>query len=136
MLPTIRRSTPTITLFEDIFSDVFFAPAVWNEGMRIPLHDVIENEKEYIVEVSMAGVKKENINLKLDEAVLTISAERQESDQKFNRKQTFYGKYEKSFTLPDAVDKENIQAAFENGILKVSIPKTEQQKFQKQISIT
>ncbi len=137
MLPILRHSTPTISLFENFFNDDFFMPMLTNEiGIRNPQHDIIENEKEYVVELALAGVKKEDITLNIENDVLSISAERKESDQKFNRKQTFYGKYQKSFTLPETVDAEKIQAAFEDGILKLNIPKIEEkQKFVKQIEI-
>lgn len=137
MLPIVRNSTPTLTLFDRFFDDDFFRLPVWNDAaIRNPLHDIIENEKEYVVELALAGVKKEDISLNLDDNVLSISAERKESESKYNRKQTFYGKYEKSFTLPESVDKESIQASFEDGILKLSIPKVEEkQKVMKQIEI-
>jgi HSP20 family protein len=128
MLPILRNSTPSITLFDRFFDDDFFAlPTIWNEsGIRNPLHDIIENEKEFIVELALAGVKKEDISLKIDNNVLSITAERKESDNKYNRKQTFYGKYQKSFTLPENIDVDSIQAGFENGILKLNIPKVEE----------
>jgi len=137
MLPILRNSTPTLTLFDRFFDDDFFRLPVWNDmTIRNPLHDIIETDDEYVIELALAGVKKEDITLNLDNDVLSISAERKESENKYNRKQTFYGKYEKSFTLPESIDKENIQAAFENGILKLSIPKTEEkQKITKQIEI-
>lgn len=137
MLPIVRNSTPTLTLFDRFFDDDFFKLPVWNDmAIRNPLHDIIETDKEYVVELALAGVKKEDIKMNLEDDVLSISAERKESENKYNRKQTFYGKYEKSFTLPESVDKENIQAAFEDGILKLSIPKTEEkQKIVKQIEI-
>ena len=137
MLPIVRNSTPTLTLFDRFFDDDFFRLPVWNDlAIRNPLHDIIETDKEYVVELALAGVKKEDIKLNLEDNVLSISAERKESENKYNRKQTFYGKYEKSFTLPESVDKENIQAAFEDGILKLSIPKVEEeQKLMKQIEI-
>lgn len=137
MLPIVRNSTPTLTLFDRFFDDDFFKLPVWNDmAIRNPLHDIIETDKEYVVELALAGVKKEDIKMNLENDVLSISAERKESENKYNRKQTFYGKYEKSFTLPESVDKENIQAAFEDGILKLSIPKTEEkQKIVKQIEI-
>jgi len=137
MLPILKNSTPSVTLFDRFFDD-FFAYPKWDDvAVKYPLHDVIENDKEYIVELSLAGVKKEDISLNIDDDVLTIKAERKESDQNYNKKQTFYGVYEKSFTLPDSVDKENINASHENGILKLAIPKINQKetKVIKQIEI-
>ena len=129
MLPIVRNSTPTLTLFDRFFDDDFFKLPVWNDlAIRNPLHDIIETDKEYVVELALAGVKKEDIKLNLEDNVLSISAERKESENKYNRKQTFYGKYEKSFTLPESVDKENIQASFEDGILKLGIPKIEEKQ--------
>ena len=132
----IRNSKPSISLFDQLFNENFITFPTWNEhSLTNPLHDIVENEKEYVVEMALAGMKKENISLNVDYDVLTIKAERKEiEDKKFNRKQTFYGKYEKSFTLPEATDKENIQASFEDGILRVSIPKTDK-KEAKQIEI-
>jgi HSP20 family protein len=147
MLP-IKYKQPTISLFSDFFDDDFipnifrgffeFPFSTFNtSSIMNPPHDIIENEKEYIIELSLAGIKKEDISLNLDHNVLTIKAERKEvNDQKYNRKQTFYGKYQKSFTLPESIDIENIQAAFENGILKLNIPKLEkEEKFTKHIEI-
>jgi len=136
MLP-IKYAKNSVSLFDRFFNEDFFEFPVWNEfSIKNPLHDVVENEKEYVVEMALAGIKKENISLSVDYNVLTIKAERKEEDKKFNRKQTFYGKYEKSFTLPDSTNKENIQAVFEDGILKVTIPKIEkEQKIIKEIEI-
>jgi len=127
----IRRTYPTINLLDSLFDDLFEFPTFSELAVRNPLHDIIENEKEFQVELSLAGVKKEDITLNVENNVLSIRAERKSSDQKFNKKQTFYGKYEKSFTLPESVDEEKIQAAFEDGMLKLSIPKLVEQKKEK-----
>lgn len=126
MLQILKNSTPALTLIDRFFDDDFFTLSASNySAIRNPLHDVIETDKDYIVEVSLAGVKKENIKIDVEDDVLTISAERKENEQKFNKKQTYYGKFVKSFTLPESIDKENIQASFEDGILKLEIPKLE-----------
>jgi len=121
----LRRTYPSINLLDSIFDDLLEFPKFNNNGLAIrnPLHDIIENEKDFQVDLALAGVKKEDITLDVEDGMLTIKAERKESDQKFNMKQTFYGKYEKSFTLPDSVNSENIQAVFEDGMLKLTIPK-------------
>jgi HSP20 family protein len=135
MLP-VRHTNNSISLFDQLFNEEFSLFPTWRElSFSNPLHDIVENEKEFVVEMALAGVKKEDISLSVDYGVLTIKAERKEiEDKKFNRKQTFYGTYQKSFTLPDGTDKENIQASFEDGILKVNIPKTEKKEI-KQIEI-
>ena len=118
-----RHTNPSIKLFDTIFDDLFEFPTV-NSLIKTPIHDVIENEKEFQVELLLAGLKKEDIRIDVEKDVLTIKAERKEvKDLKYNRKETYFGKYERSFVLPDTVDKENIRASFVDGILKVVIPK-------------
>ena len=64
------------------------------------------------------------MNINIDKDVMTIKAERKEiKDVKYNRKQTYFGRYERMFVLPDEVDKENISASFVDGMLKIIVPK-------------
>ena len=118
-----RYTTPQIRLINSIFDDLFEFPTV-NSIAKTPVHDVIENDNEYQIDLLLAGVKKEEINVNVEKDVLTIKAERKEiNDLKYNRKETYFGKYERSFILPDDVDKDNINASMSDGILKVIIPK-------------
>lgn len=123
--------------YPSIFRGLFGDMLDFNGIVNTPLNDIIENEKEFVIESSLAGVKKENISLSVDEGILTIKAERKnENEGKYNRKETFYGKYEKSFSLPENVNVEKINASFVDGILKLTIPKIEEdQKISKVIEI-
>ena len=86
-----------------------------------------ETEDNYHIEVELAGVKKENVDIKVDGNVLTISGERnvrdEVKDEDYHKVESRYGLFSRSFTLPEKVDIGNIQAQFENGILEVTIPK-------------
>ena len=118
-----RYSIPSTRLFESILDDQFEIPST-NAMVKTPIHDVIENDKEFQVEMLLAGLKREDINIDVEKDVLTIKAERrEEKDLKYNRKETYFGKYERSFKLPDNVDRENINASLVDGILKLIIPK-------------
>jgi len=118
-----RYSIPSTRLFESILDDLFEIPST-NAMVKTPIHDVIENDKEFQVEMLLAGLKREDINIDVEKDVLTIKAERrEEKDLKYNRKETYFGKYERSFKLPDNVDRENINASLVDGILKLIIPK-------------
>jgi HSP20 family protein len=118
-----RYTTPSTRLFESIFDDLFEIPPV-NTLVKTPIHDVIENEKEFQVEMLLAGLKKEDISIDVEKDVLRIKAERKEvKDLKYNRKETYFGKYERTFVLPENVDKENINASLVDGILKIVVPK-------------
>jgi len=122
---TIRRNYPSINLPDSFFDNLFDFSTI-NSDVKIPVHDVIENNKEFQVETLLAGVKKEDISIDIEKNVLTIKAERKEvKNIQYNRKQTYFGKYERSFNLPDNVDVENIKASLSDGILKVIIPKIE-----------
>lgn len=116
-------STPEIKLFTSILDDLFEFPMT-NSTVKTPVHDVIENDSEYQIEMLLAGVKKEDINIDIEKDVLTIKAERKENkDNKYNRKETYFGKYERSFILPDDVDNEKIDASLVDGVLKLIVPK-------------
>jgi HSP20 family protein len=86
-----------------------------------------ETDESYHIEVELPGVKKEDVDIKVDGNVLTISGERnvreEVKDEDYHRVESRYGLFSRSFTLPEKVDIAKIQAEFENGILEVSIPK-------------
>jgi HSP20 family protein len=131
----VRRTVPS--LFDILFDEDFLNPFEHSE-YRCPIHDVIVNDNEFVVEAMMAGVKKEDVKLEVEDKKLRIFAERKEvKDLKYNRKESFTGTYRRTFILPDGVDAENITATMEDGILRVSIPRlTEEQKpLKKQIEI-
>jgi len=126
-----------VSLFDDIFNEDIFK---WNIDLEtnsnLLTHDIIENEDKYIVDYALAGFKKEDVSLNVDENILTIEGERKANeDIKYNRKNTFYGKFKKSFSLPDDVNSEKIDASFRDGILSVTIPKDEKSKLSKTIEI-
>lgn len=135
MLPT-RFNYATVKLFDDIFNDFFDISVVDKSGSKTPIHDIIENDKEYVVEMLLAGVPKENISITIEKDMLTIKAERKETnDIKYNRKQTYFGKYERSFVLPDNVDVENITSSMSDGILTIIFPKLEDKEIPKKKTI-
>jgi HSP20 family protein len=93
--------------------------------------NVREDEKMFAIELALPGFEKEEISMKLEKDLLTISAGRQknESDVKYTRSEFgFNSKYSRTFILPESIDSEAIAAEYRNGILTVSIPKKEEQK--------
>lgn len=101
-----------------------------------PLGDVIENDEAFELELMLPGVGKENIKLKVDDDVLAITAERKKvEDNKYNRIESYFGNFKKTYTLPKDVDRENIKASYENGVLKVTIPKDKEAVVSKLIEI-
>jgi HSP20 family protein len=126
-----------LSLFDRFFDDDIFN---WNLDLPlntiVPNHDIIENDKDYVVDFALAGFGKEDVSLNVENNVLTIEGERKvNEDIKYNRKGTFYGRFRKSFSLPENVNTEKIDASFKNGILSIIIPKDEKVKSTKAIEI-
>lgn len=106
-------------------------------GGFAPRIDIYEDEKHLFVQAELAGIRKEDVKLKVnEEGVLCISGEKKK-DAKFEenkenqtiiRIERSYGAFNRSFLLPDNVNKESIKAKFENGILEISLEKIEPEK--------
>jgi len=93
----------------------------------IPKVNTREGEAAYHIEVELPGIKKEDVDVKVDGNVLTISGERKLKDEvkeeDYHKVESRYGAFSRSFTLPQKVDVENIHAQSDNGIVEVVIPK-------------
>lgn len=126
-----------ISLLDNIFDDKIFNWDIDLEtNTNLLTHDIIENDNEYILEYALAGFKKDDVSVNIENNMLIIEGERKANeDIKYNQKNTFYGKFKKSFTLPEDVNSEKIDASFNNGILSIIIPKDEKLKLSKTIKI-
>jgi len=105
-----------------------------------PSADISETDKEYVIRASLPAVKKEDVNVTVDGGIITIQGERKQQSEneseKFHRVESFYGSFERSFSLPENVNSDAIRCESKDGILTVHIPKTEPQKSKpKQISV-
>jgi HSP20 family protein len=101
-------------------------------GDWAPRVDIAETEKEFSIKAEIPAVKKEDVKVTIDNGVLTIKGERkqekEEKDKKFHRVERLYGSFTRSFTLPDNVDESKIEASFKDGVLNLSLAKTEETK--------
>jgi HSP20 family protein len=104
----------------------------------IPMVDVFEDEDQIVVTAELPGLEEKDVNISLEDRVLTISGERKmENEEKrdnFQRIERSYGRFTRSFTLPATVDEEDVKAEFANGVLKITLGKHEEAK-PKQIKI-
>ena len=101
--------------------------AVW-----MPLTDIVEDKDKYILSLDLPGIKKEDVKIAFTNGQLTISGERKQEnetkDAKYHRIERSYGAYYRSFTLPEKIKESEISAEFENGMLKIEVPKSEEVK--------
>ncbi len=95
----------------------------------VPSVNTREASDAYYIEIDLPGVKKEDVDVSVDKNVLTISGKRESSEEvkedDYYRVESAYGKFSRSFTLPENVDVEKIQASSEDGVLEIAIPKQE-----------
>jgi HSP20 family protein len=103
-----------------------------------PSLDVWDDKDNLVVKVELPGLKKDEINLSLHEGVLTISGEREHEVEKKEgqsfRSERYFGKFQRSVTLPTAVDASKVNASYKDGVLTVELPKAEEAK-PKQIAV-
>ena len=101
-------------------------------GAWSPQVDIFENQNEIVLEAELPGMKPEDVNISIENNVLTIHGERKfekkdESDN-FHRVERSYGSFTRSFTLPPTVSSESANAEFENGVLRLTLAKREEAK--------
>jgi HSP20 family protein len=108
------------------------------QRMWAPALDISERKDAYVVTVEVPGVKPEELDITLEDGLLTIQGERQftqeSSEQQWHRVERRYGSFRRSITLPSQVQAESIEASFDNGVLEVVVPKAEEAK-PKKISV-
>jgi HSP20 family protein len=127
-------------LLPAVFDD-FFKP--WNEWfdtgsgilnkmLTVPAVNIIESKNDFKLSFAVPGMKKDDFHIDVDGNMLTISSEKEESkeetDSKYTRKEFNYSSFTRSFSLPEDVSKDNIQATYTDGVLHLLLPKKEEAK--------
>lgn len=120
LMPSIRND-----LFDDFFGPSFFS----KNAESVMKTDIKETDGAYELTVDLPGFKKEDVKAQLNDGYLTISAEHssedgeKDKDGKYIRRERYSGSYSRSFYVGDGVTQEDIAAKFENGTLKLTVPK-------------
>ena len=103
-----------------------------------PLVDIAEDDKEYLIKVELPEVQKDNVKVTVESGTLTISGERkteaETKGRKFHRVERYYGRFERSFSVPDDAEADNVKAEFKDGVLRVHLAKSEKAR-PKQIEV-
>lgn len=142
MRTALTRWTPTADLFRDrmsrfideAFND-FVSPGSLDAASTrpwMPAVDIEETEDALTLYVEIPGLSKDDVQLTLENNVLTISGERRFDQERkgsnYHRVERAYGKFSRAFSLPTNVDTEKVKAGFDNGVLAVTLPKTDAAK--------
>jgi HSP20 family protein len=97
-----------------------------------PSVDISETDGEYQIKAEIPDVKKEDVKVTLEDGVLTIQGERkhekEEKGKKYHRIERSYGSFVRTFSLPDVIDEDKVKAEFKEGVLNLSLPKSEKAK--------
>ncbi|SEC06026.1 HSP20 family protein [Maribacter dokdonensis] len=126
----VKRNDVLFPAFmNEIFKPDWFG-GIENNRNSVPAVNIKENEKEYYLELFVPGRSKEDFTIEIDEAVLTISSEikkeNEEVNDNYTRKEFSISSFKRSFTLPDTIVTDKIDANYEGGILKFNLPKKEE----------
>lgn len=138
----IRTSNEALpTFFDDFFGRDWFMNSKSNFANAMPAVNIADNQDDYEVEVAAPGLSKKDFKVELENQLLMISYEKEEtsneSESNYTKREFYYNSFRRSFTLPETVESDKIQAKYTDGILKIMIPKKEvaKQKPSRLISI-
>jgi len=102
------------------------------DGSLVPSVDIDESETSYLIKTDLPGLTKEDINVNIEDGIMTISGEKkretEKKDKHYSRYERSYGKFSRSFSLPNNVDSKKVEAKYHNGVLEVTLTKTEGSK--------
>lgn len=119
---TFRRLLDNFWNADRFFDDEFV------KGEFMPAVNIKENKKDFEIEVAAPGMKKEDFKVTVENGVLCIAAEhkeeKKEEEENYTRREFFYNKFQRSFTLPENVMEKDVVAKYEDGILKLLLKKT------------
>ena len=134
----VKVNNPIAKSFDGLMNELFnelpagFGKTMREDVLNFPPVNIIEKTDQYHLELAAPGMEKTDFNIKLDGKLLTISAEKKETQtaetDKTIRKEFSYKAFKRSFTVDEKIDATNIIAKYENGILQLDLPKKEEVK--------
>ena len=127
-LPQIARLNDIDRWFDQALGNFNFRPSLYDQARRLnrltPATDLYEDDNNFYARIELPGVKKKEIDVKLENAVLTISGNRKSTKNEGEQNLSF----NRSLSIPDGIKGDKIKAAYEDGILTVTLPKVELSK--------
>jgi len=131
MLPTITSRSFRPFFMSNFFDDDFL-PALSNRTSSMPSVNIREDDKNYILDLAVPGIDKNDLKIDINEDVLTVSSEnrveKEENKDDYKRKEFSYSSFCRSFYVPENVNRDKIEANYKDGVLTVALPKQEEEK--------
>lgn len=130
-----KNSVPVNPWFTDVFDSVFNDSILTDRLINhFPAVNIAETDGNFQIELAVPGFKKEDFKISIDKNVLSISTEKKNEEvqegKKFSKREFSYAAFTRSFNLPETVDYNKIDAAYTDGILKLTVAKKEESKIQ------
>lgn len=126
---SVSLNSPLTGLLENFLGDDFFFK---EHAAHVPAVNISEDKDKYTLELSAPGFEKDDFKIELKKGMLVVSGQHQsekETEEKtYSRKEFSYGSFQRSFSLPEEINDEAIEAKYENGVLKVSLVKSDDPK--------
>jgi HSP20 family protein len=130
-----KTENPVATVFDDFFrpfNEWFNNGGPLMKTLSVPSVNISEDSDQYKVALAAPGLKKSDFNIKVDGNMITISSEKEEKKEekevKFTRHEYSYSSFSRTFTLPDEVNQDKIEAVYSDGVLTLTLPKREEAK--------
>lgn len=121
------------SVFDDLFkpwNEWFDQDTLWSRALKVPAVNITEHKDAYKVFLAAPGMKKDDFKIDIQGNMLTISCAKEEQadekDRKYTRKEYSYSVFSRSFTLPEEIVQEKIDARYEDGVLKIVLPRKEE----------
>lgn len=135
LIPRTSSFMPTGDLFEGLFDD-WKLPSIFNEDSSwVPAFDIKENEKEYVIIAELPGIDAKDVDVTLSEGILSVKGEKKHEEEDkgegYHRVERRYGSFHRSFRIPGRVKTDEVDANYKNGVLKLTLPKTEESQTKK-----
>ena len=131
----VRTGESFPSLFDEFFKpweERFVNGGLWGKPITIPSVNIIESKDDYKISVAAPGLKKSDFHIDVDGNLLTVSCEKEENkeekDKRHTRREYNYSSFSRTFTLPEEVFRDKIEATYEDGVLKLMLPKKEEAK--------
>jgi len=120
---------PGTDVFDGFFNDLELPDVFGEEGMLVPAFDISETEKEYMITGEIPGIDAKELDITLLDGILTVKGEKkmekEDKDENYHRVERHYGSFQRNFRIPEKVKTDKLNATYKDGVLKLTLPKTE-----------